>query len=83
MLSVYMPPYFEKKSFFEQISSSLSLIVNQYENFITIGNLNINILDLINDTKNHFSDLKDTFALTNLVVLVSLLLTLNIFHTLF
>ena len=54
MLSVYMPPYFEKKSFFEQISSSLSLIVNQYENFIAIGNLNINILDLINDTKKSF-----------------------------
>ena len=57
----------KKKSFFEQISSSLSLIVNQYENIIVTGDLNINLLDPINDTKNYFSDLTDKFVLTNLV----------------
>ena len=62
----YRPPNFEK-SFFEQISSSLSLIVNQYENMIVTGNLNINLLDPISGTKNYLSDLRDSFALTNLV----------------
>ena len=61
------PPNFEKKSLFEQISSSLSLTVNQYENVIVTGDLNIKLLDLISDTKNYFSDLRDKFALTNLL----------------
>ena len=34
---------------------------------IVTGDLNINILDAISDTKNYFSDLRGTFALTNLV----------------
>ena len=50
-----------------KFSSSLNLIINQCENIIVTGDLNINILDAISDTKNYFSDLRDTFALTNLV----------------
>ena len=61
------PPNFEKKSFFEQVSNSLILIVNQCENIIVTGNLNINLLDSISDTKNYFSDLRETFVLTNFV----------------
>ena len=53
----YSPP-----NFFEQISSgNLSLIVNQYENIIITGHLNISLLDPINDTRNYFSDLRDTY----------------------
>ena len=63
-LFTYRPPNFDKKSFFEQISSSLSFIVNHYENIVT-RYLNINLLDPISDT--YFFDLRDTFALTNLV----------------
>ena len=58
---------FEKKSCFEQISSSLSLIVNQYENIIVTGDLYINPLHPISGTNNYFSDPRDTFASTNLV----------------
>ena len=58
---------FENKSCFEQISSSLSLIVNQYENIIVTGDLYINPLHPISGTNNYFSDLRDTFASTNLV----------------
>ena len=58
---------FEKKPCFEQISSSLSLIVNQYENIIVTGDLYINPLHPISGTNNYFSDLRDTFASTNLV----------------
>ena len=63
----YRPPNFEKKSFFEETSNSLSLIVNKYDNILLAGDVNINLLDPNSDTKNHFSDLRDTFALTNLV----------------
>ena len=67
ILFAYRPPNFEKKSFFEEISNSLSLIVNKYDNILLAGDVNINLLDPKSDTKNHFSDLRDTFALTNLV----------------
>ena len=63
----YRPPNFEKKSFFEETSNSLSLIVNKYENILLVGDVSINLLDPNSDTKNHFFDLRDTFALTNLV----------------
>ena len=63
----YRPPNFEKKSFFEETSNSLSLIVNKYGNILLAGDVNINLLDPNSDTKNHFSGLRDTFALTNLV----------------
>ena len=42
-------------------------MVNKYENILITGDLNINLLDQKCDTANHFSDLRDTFALTNLV----------------
>ena len=67
ILFAYRPPNLEKKSFFEEISNSLFLIVNKYENFVLAGDLNINLLDPKSDTQNHFSDLRDTFTLTNLV----------------
>ena len=67
ILFAYRPPNFEKKSFFEETSNSLSLIVNKYDNILLAGDVNINLLDPNSDTKNHFSDLRDTFALTNLV----------------
>ena len=57
----------KKKSFFEETSNSSSLIVNKYDNILLAGDVNINALDPNSDTKNHFSDLRDTFALTNLV----------------
>ena len=67
ILFAYRPPNLEKKSFFEEISNSLFLIVNKYENFVLAGDLNINLLDSKSDTQNHFSDLRDTFTLTNSV----------------
>ena len=67
ILFAYRPSNLEKKSFFEEISNSLFLIVNKYENFVLVGDLNINLLDPKSDTQNHFSDLRDRFTLTNLV----------------
>ena len=67
ILFAYRPPNFDKKSFFGEISNSLCLMVNKYENIRIAGDLNINLLDPKSDTANHFSDLRDTFALTNLV----------------
>ena len=51
----------------DEISNSLSLIVNKYGNILLAGDVNINLLDPSSDTKNHLSDLRDTFALINLV----------------
>ena len=40
---------------------------NHYENILVAGDLNINLLDSKSDPKNYFSDLRDTFELTNSV----------------
>ena len=48
-----------------QISSSLSLVVNQHENITVTGDLNINLSDTINDTKDNFYDPGDTITLNN------------------
>ena len=56
-----------KQIFFEEISSSLSYIANKYDNYIIVGDLNINMLDPKCDGNSHFSDLKDTYNLSNLV----------------
>ena len=42
-------------------------MVNQYENFTVAGDLSINLSDPIICTKNYFSDVRNIFALTNLV----------------
>ena len=42
-------------------------MVNKDDSILLAGDVNINLLDPNSDTKNHFSDLRDTFALTNLV----------------
>ena len=57
----------------DEISNTLSLTVNKYGNILLAGDVNINLLDPSSDTKNHLSDLRDTFALINLVKDKSLL----------
>ena len=67
ILFAYRPPNTDKQSFFKQLSNTLNLMGNHYENILVAGDLNINLLDSKSDPKNHFSDLRDTFELTNLV----------------
>ena len=66
-LFAYRPPKQNKTLFFEEISSSLSYIVNKYDNYIIAGDLNINMLDPKCDESSHFFDLKDAYNLSNLV----------------
>ena len=65
ILFAYGPPENNKlKTFFEEINFLLSTIVNEYDNIMLIG-------DLIQNTKSsnnsYYSDLCDTFDLTNLI----------------
>ena len=62
-LFAYRPPKQNKTLFFEEISSSLSHIVNKYDNYVTGGDLNINMLDPKCDENSDFFDLKDTYNL--------------------
>ena len=41
--------------------------LNEYDNLLLTGDLNINTLRPTSDSCNHLSDLNDTFSLTNLV----------------
>ena len=66
-LFAYRPPKQNKTLFFEEISGSLSHILNKYDNHIIAGDLNLNMLDPKCDGNSHFFDLKDTHNLSNLV----------------
>ena len=60
----YRPPYYSSKDgFFKELHKSLSSIARKYENVLLVGDLNINILDKKNDSKNYLFDLSDTFSL--------------------
>ena len=63
----YKPPKQNNALFFQELTNSLNLVVNKYENIILAGDFNINLLDSNADPNNHFSILQDTFDLTNLV----------------
>ena len=60
-------PKQNKTLFFEEISNSLRHIVNKYDNYVIAGDLNINMLDPKCSGNSHFSDLEDTYNLSNLV----------------
>ena len=63
----YRPPNTDKQSFFKQLCNTLNLMGNHYEYILVAGDLKINLLDSKSEPKNYFSDLRDTFELTNLV----------------
>ena len=65
ILFAYRPPKNNNlKTFFEEINLSLPTIVNEYDNIMLIGDLNLNT-KLKNNS--HYSDLCDTFDLSNLL----------------
>ena len=53
--------------FFEEIYVTLNKALNEYDNLLLAGDLNINTWRPTSDSSNHLSDLNDTFSLTNLV----------------
>ena len=65
MLFAYRPPQNNNfKTFFEEINLSSITIVNEYDNIMLIGDLNLNTKSKSNS---YYSDLCDTFDLTNLI----------------
>ena len=74
LVFVYRPPNnANKQLFFNEIIESLSKPVNNYENILLMGDLNINTLTQTNsnNTANHLTDFCDVFVLSNLVNLMS------------
>ena len=68
ILFVYRPPNIDKEEFFDEMSVSLNKILDKYDNISLAGNLNIDELKLCSDSsKNHSSDMKYIFGLTNLI----------------
>ena len=68
ILFAYRPPSTDKEEFFDEISVSLNKILGKYDNIILAGDLNIDELRPCSDSsKNHLSDIKDIFGLTNLI----------------
>ena len=55
-----------KTEFFEEIYVTLNKALNEYDNLLLAGDLNINSLRLNSDSSNHLSDLNDAFSLINL-----------------
>ena len=64
----YHPPNTDKGEFLDEISVSLNKILGKYDNIILAGDLNIDESRPCSDSsKNHLSDMKDIFGLTNLI----------------
>ena len=64
----YRSPYNSNKDgFFKELNKSLTNIRRKYEDTLVVWSLNIDILDKKNDSKNYFSDVCDTFWLSNLI----------------
>ena len=61
ILFAYCPPNFSKTKFFEEISVTLNKALNEYNNLLLAGDLNINTLRPTSNSSNHLSDLNDTF----------------------
>ena len=64
----FLPLKQNRDKFFREISVSLNKIINEYENVLLAGYVNVGLLNNSNDQANNFSDLKDTFNFTNLVM---------------
>ena len=68
ILFAYRPPQENNKYvFFNELTETLSKAVNNYENIIVIGDLNIDVSDPDKDRNNYLSDFVDSFSLTNLI----------------
>ena len=67
ILFAYRPPNFSKTKFLEEIYMTLNKAINEYDNLLLTGNLNINTLRRTSDSFNHLSDLDNRFSLANLV----------------
>ena len=67
ILFAYRPPTFSKTEFFEEIFVTLNKALNEYDNLLLAGDLNINTLRPTSDSFNNLPDLNYTFSLTNLV----------------
>ena len=67
ILFAYLPPNTDKEEFFDEISVNLNKTLGKYDNIILAGDLNIDELRPCSDSsKNHLSDMKDIFGLTNI-----------------
>ena len=67
IIFTYRPPKYDKKVFFQESSKTISQSIKKYDNILVVGNLNIDISGFKGLNDNHFSELIDTFNLTNLV----------------
>ena len=67
ILFAYRPPNFSETEFFEGIWVTLNKALNEYGKLLLAEDLNKNTLRPTSDSRNHSSDLDDTFSLTNLV----------------
>ena len=67
IIFTYRPPKYDKKVFFQELSKTISQAINKYENILVAGDLNIDVSGSTGLNEIHFSELTDTFNLTNLV----------------
>ena len=67
IIFTYRPPKYEKKVFFQELSKTVSQAINKYDNILVAGDLDIDVSGSKRLNDNHFSELIDTFNLTNIV----------------
>ena len=63
----YRPESINRDLFFDEINSTLSKAMHEYENILFVGDLNIDINLPKNDKNNLLGNLCDVFDLTNMI----------------
>ena len=67
IIFIYRPPKYDKKVFFQELPKTVSQATNKYDNILVAGDLHIDVSGSKGLNDNHFSELIDTFNLTNFV----------------
>ena len=67
IIFAYRLPKLDRKVFLQDLSNILSQIVNKYETILIVADVNIDLYESKCKTNIYFSELKETFHLTNLI----------------
>ena len=67
VISVYRPPRSSINTFFSELTKFLDIIIDNYENLLILGDLNIDSSDSQDQGINAFHDFCDVFDLRNLI----------------
>ena len=67
IISLYRPQRTSTNAFLSELTDSLDIIINRYDNILILGDLNIDLMDPNDQGFNNLIDFCEIFDLTNLI----------------